>query len=58
MIAKKCGRCGKTAFASESMAKRQARWVERKGKELRAYWSSQCHCWHLTSELEVRDRFR
>ncbi len=58
MIAKKCGTCGKTVYPSERKAKEQARWVGTKGKEMRAYWSPHCHCWHITSEVEVGKTFQ
>lgn len=54
-MTKKCGTCGKTAYTSERMAKSQAQWIERKGKELRPYFSRMCGTWHLTSQVEFKD---
>lgn len=56
MNSKKCGICGKTSYPSERKAKEQARWVGRKGKDMRAYYSNMCHTYHLTSEVEFTGR--
>lgn len=57
MSAKKCA-CGKTAFTSQKMAKEQARWIERQGKELRVYQCPLSHIWHLTSLVENKKAVR
>lgn len=48
MIPKRCGTWRK--------AREQAQWISKKGKELRAYYSSMCHTYHLTSEIEFTGR--
>lgn len=58
MNGKKCATCGKTVYASESMAKKQARWIEDHGKVMRPYYSPDCHAWHLTSEVEIKRSVR
>lgn len=55
---KACTTCGKTVYSSEKMAKKQSQWIGRKGKEMRPYYSPECHCWHITSEVEQPKSFR
>lgn len=56
--------CIKRAYESKNIARREQKWIERKGKNMRIYFcdhnesDSPCFMWHLTSEVDVKHGFK
>jgi hypothetical protein len=45
----------KTVFWTETSAKTKAQKITDKGHPMRAYQCPNCHQWHLTSQVEMRE---